>query len=74
MYLNEYGYRSGINRTMSEHLKGIAKEIESIVSFEEGDIILDIGSNDSTLLNSFVSKNIKYLHFLKAYLFCSICK
>lgn len=53
MYLNNYGYRSGINRTMTNHLKGIADEIKSKVSLSQGDVILDIGSNDATLLKFF---------------------
>lgn len=58
LYLHDYGYRSGINRTMTEHLKGIVKEIEKKVDLKEGDIVLDIGSNDATLLKSYAHPNI----------------
>jgi GDP-mannose 4,6-dehydratase len=52
LYEYEYGYRSGISNTMREHLKQYQQEILSIISthLHENDIILDIGSNDSTLL------------------------
>lgn len=50
MYLNNYGYRSGINKTMRSHLKGIVQHIQEIVDLHADDVVLDIGSNDATLL------------------------
>ncbi len=50
LYEHEYGYRSGISNTMRDHLKLYKEEIESIVNLEKGDYIIDIGSNDSTML------------------------
>jgi hypothetical protein len=50
MYEHEYGYRSGISNTMKTHLKSYQEEICKKVSLSSGDIILDIGSNDSTML------------------------
>lgn len=50
LYEYEYGYRSGISNTMRTHLKSYQEEICSIVNLEEGDVIVDIGSNDSTML------------------------
>jgi hypothetical protein len=52
MYGQNYGYRSGLNRSMVEHLGALANRIKGLVSVEPGDIILDIGSNDSTLLRA----------------------
>lgn len=46
----EYWYRSGINKTMTEELKGIARKALALIKCEEGDIVLDIGCNDGTLL------------------------
>jgi GDP-mannose 4,6-dehydratase len=58
LYENEYGYRSGINNTMKNHLKDYNKEIQSIVvELTHEDIILDIGSNDSTMLNFYPKEN-----------------
>jgi GDP-D-mannose dehydratase len=48
--LYEYGYRSGISNTMKEHLKKYNEEILTKVHLNEGDTIVDIGSNDSTML------------------------
>lgn len=53
LYFHQYGYRSGINSTMRNHLKGIVEYIRAIVSLSENDVVLDIGSNDSTLLNCY---------------------
>lgn len=50
LYEYEYGYRSGISNTMKLHLKKYQEEILSIVSLQSGDVIVDIGSNDSTML------------------------
>ena len=59
MYGDSYGYRSGLNQTMIDHLSRIVKEIETKIIFEEGDCVLDVGSNDATLLNSYTSINLK---------------
>lgn len=50
LYEHEYGYRSGISNTMREHLKMYNEEIQSKIILNKGDIIIDIGSNDSTFL------------------------
>jgi len=56
LYEYEYGYRSGISNTMREHLKLYKEEICSIVNLKENEIILDIGSNDSTMLQYYGNK------------------
>lgn len=53
LYLNHYGYRSGLNNTMITHLGDLVKEIENKIILKQNDIVLDIGSNDSTLLRSY---------------------
>jgi len=47
----EYFYKSGVNRTMTEHLKGIVESITEAVDLAEGDIVVDIGCNDGTMLS-----------------------
>lgn len=59
MYQHEYGYRSGINQTMRNHLKGITEKVEAMLNLEAGDIVLDIGSNDATLLKSYSIKGLR---------------
>lgn len=55
---NDYGYRSGTNELMRENLRGIVRKIESIVTLKAGDIVLDIGCNDGTLLESFKEEEL----------------
>jgi len=50
LYEYEYGYRSGISNTMRTHLKQYQEEILTKIQLSKGDIIVDIGSNDSTML------------------------
>ena len=51
MYEN-YWYRSGINQTMRDHLAGIVKDVKSKVTLKAGDLFIDIGCNDGTLLSA----------------------
>jgi hypothetical protein len=53
----KYWYRSGINATMTNELKGIVSSITGLVKLQSGDLWVDIASNDGTLL-SFVPPNI----------------
>ena len=56
LYEYEYGYRSGISNTMRAHLKSYKEEICELAQLEDGDTILDIGSNDSTMLQYYDDK------------------
>lgn len=53
MYGDNYGYRSGLNASMVAHLKRKVERIASLVSLQEGDLVIDIGSNDSTTLQAY---------------------
>ena len=50
MYGADYGYRSGLNYRMVQHLERKVKEIQETVSLDNGDIVIEIGSNDGTTL------------------------
>ncbi len=54
LYGDNYGYRSGLNRSMVEHLDNLTKYALGLVKLESGDVVLDIGSNDGTLLRSYM--------------------
>jgi SAM-dependent methyltransferase len=56
-----YWYRSGVNQTMRDHLTGIAHMAEQIAGLKPGDLVLDIGCNDGTLLKSYHTQGIKRL-------------
>ena len=62
MYRN-YWYRSGMNKTMTEELNGIARKVESLVKFNAGDFVIDIGANDGTLLRGYSNLEIKRTGF-----------
>ncbi len=51
MYGANYGYRSGLNQSMSDHLRAKVAKLSALVPAEKGDLVLDIGSNDGTLLS-----------------------
>lgn len=53
----KYWYRSGINTTMKNELKGIVESITGIVKLQPGDLWIDLAANDGTLL-SFVPTNM----------------
>ena len=55
-----YGYESGISNTMRQHLLNYHIEILSIINLEPNDTVLDIGSNDGTMLD-YYDKSINKL-------------
>ncbi len=55
MYGVNYGYRSGLNVSMVKHLHDKVQNILKKVNLGKGDLVLDIGSNDSTTLQVYPS-------------------
>jgi hypothetical protein len=53
MYGPNYGYRSSLNKSMVEHLRGTVARLHEVVPLDDGDLVLDIGSNDGTTLSFF---------------------
>ncbi len=53
MYGTEYGYRSSLNRSMVDHLRAKVRRLVERAPVGNGDIVLDIGSNDGTSLSFF---------------------
>ena len=55
MYGENYGYRSGLNASMVAHLNNKVKRILGLIALNDGDLVMDIGSNDSTTLQAYPS-------------------
>ena len=56
MYGDNYGYRSGLNKSMVKHLTHKINGLEKLISLSENDLVIDIGSNDATSLKAYKSK------------------
>jgi len=53
MYGDNYGYRSGLNQSMVDHLSNKISSLERMYQLKAGDTVLDIGSNDCTTLKAY---------------------
>jgi len=58
MYGLNYGYRSGLNKSMVSHLHAKVNRILSLVNLEAGDLVIDIGSNDGTTLAAYPMRDL----------------
>jgi NDP-4-keto-2,6-dideoxyhexose 3-C-methyltransferase len=61
MYGENYGYRSGLNASMVAHLHRKVAKILTQVNLLDGDLVVDIGSNDSTTLQAYPSAGTKLI-------------
>lgn len=59
MYGHNYGYRSGLNDSMVQHLRNKVNHLVRLRPVLSGDIVLDIGSNDATLLSAYNVSGLK---------------
>ena len=60
LYNKDYGYRTGINTTMSNHVKHVVRKLSQNSKLKKNDNVLDIASNDGTLLNNYNKKIITW--------------
>ena len=58
LYGPDYGYRTGINKTMLNHVSKVVQILLKKTKIKKNDQVLDIASNDGSLLN-FYKKNVK---------------
>lgn len=54
---SDYWYASGVNQTMRDALADITRRAADYVTLGKGDIVVDIGCNDGTLLKSYKTVN-----------------
>lgn len=61
LFCGNYGYRSGLNDSMRSHLKGVASKVRDFLALDAGDIVVDVGSNDGTLLGFFSGQGCRLI-------------
>ena len=61
MYGNNYGYRTGLNISMVNHIKDKINFLKKKFKIKKEDIVIDIGANDGTLLGFLDSKIYKLI-------------
>ncbi len=59
MYGDNYGYRSGLNQSMVNHLTDKIAYLERLRPLHPGEVVVDIGSNDATTLRAYRTQNIR---------------
>ena len=59
MYGDNYGYRSGLNASMVQHLSDKVRSLERLVQPRSDDVVLDIGSNDGTTLKAYATAGLQ---------------
>ena len=73
---DNYLYISSASKTLTDHLYSLAKVITRKIPFKRNDLVIDIGSNDGTLLSSFkkIDKKLEVLGVEPAKESSKICK
>jgi hypothetical protein len=61
MYGLNYGYRSGLNGSMVRHLNAKVADLTSKLDLKEGDLVIDIGSNDGTTLRAYPDRGLTFV-------------
>lgn len=64
MYSDNYGYRSGLNASMLRHLDALLDYSLAFVELEPGDLAIDIGSNDGSLLGMLAERRFEAVTLL----------
>lgn len=59
LYARYYWYRSGVTDTMRRALRDITAGIEAMLPLRPGDVVLDIGANDGTMLATYTAPGIR---------------
>lgn len=55
---SSYWYRSGVNRTMTENLHEIGRQAEQLAGLCPGQLVVDVGCNDGTLLDGYATPDL----------------
>ena len=60
LYNHNYGYETGMNKTMTDHMKNVVQTLSKKINLNKNDHVLDIASNDATLLKNYKKSIIKW--------------
>ncbi|TSC88542.1 MAG: methyltransferase family protein [Microgenomates group bacterium Gr01-1014_7] len=55
IFPKEYPYTSGTTKVLRDNFADLGQEVKKIIGLHTEDLVVDIGSNDGTLLSNFVS-------------------
>ena len=69
MMYRKYWYMSGISTLMVSYLKDIVISAQRFISLKQGDIVIDIGANDGTLLKQYTTLGLMKVGFEPSDLF-----
>lgn len=61
VYFPKYPYRSGVTKELVEYQQTISRSLIKKFNLKPGDLVIDVGSNDGTLLSGFKGTEIKTL-------------
>ena len=61
VYHPNYPYKSGVTKELVEYQSGISTSLTSKYNLQKGDLVVDIRSNDGTLLSGFKKNQISVL-------------
>jgi hypothetical protein len=61
IFPQNYAYRSGTTKILIENFKNLTKDVQELIKFQKNDLVIDIGSNDGTLLKNFKDLGINVL-------------
>ena len=53
LYGPDYGYRTGINKTMLDHVRSVVRYLSKKTHLKKKELVLDIASNDGSLLKNY---------------------
>lgn len=53
IFPKEYPYTSGTTKVLRDNFADLAREAKKLLNIKSGDLVVDIGSNDGTLLSNF---------------------
>lgn len=61
LFYPDYPYRSGITNTLRKNLLGISEHLVQKIGLRHGSLVVDIGSNDGTILEGFKAVGMRVM-------------